>query len=177
VAVAGNSTTMEVLRDKLSRLSISNMRVREEQAKNFILLEIEFNQEQQLFRHWSRAQHSVPHNPGSLSEAFADKSDMTFAADHEGFIPLSSVQMQFSRPVLPFMDQMEPIALDPFSLPAVTFCGNEAPYLDATGWNHISTTITALSTEKDSFLSSDEKQKGVTYPSGLDDSMADISFP
>ncbi len=139
------------------------------------MLELEFDKEEWTSSFWNEAQPSVNHSVGSQSAGPVNRIN-TAAADD---IPnsRSHLQVLFSQVAVPsFVDepslqQQEPVgALHQSSLPSIAY--NDYAITDNT-FGTAQLSVRSIGSDSSSRR---EVNKGVTYPSCLDDIMAGISF-
>jgi hypothetical protein len=134
VTVAGNSTDVAVVRRELSRLSISNIQVRQE-SESSIMLGLEFDGEKWTSSFWNEVQSPVNRNIGSQLAGPGDRNNTAAAGDASS--ARSCLQVLFSQICPPsFLDepwfqQQEPVgALDQSSVLTITF--NDCAITDKT---------------------------------------------
>jgi len=188
VAVAGNSTDVGVVRENLSRLSISSLQIRQE-SQSSIILGLEFDGEEWTSSFPNKASSSVSHSIGSQSASPAERNDTAAADNHSSFVRGSSLEVIFSQGPLPsFFDQPwyhqpEPVTHpDQLSVPAITLNDGQVSRplihgssgLDRGNIGNISD-LTQTGLGSNSTWAS-TVGKGVTYPRHYDDPVAEISF-
>jgi hypothetical protein len=145
VQVAGHSTTVGVVHEELSQLSISSLQVRED-SENSIIVDLELDNE-------GKAQSPTGRSIRSQSASLSDGNATAAAGDDSRSI--SPLQVRFSqiRPSSfldqPFFDQPVRRA-DELPVPIITLNDVQAPRDLGTSW-------------------SSSGSKGVTYPSDYDD--------
>jgi len=186
VAVAGNSIDVGLFREKLSRLSISSLQVRQE-SQSSIILGLEFNGEEWTSSFRNKAQSSVSHSIGSQSVSPAERNNAA-AADNNSRTR-SYLEVMFSQgPVPSFFDQLwyhqpEPVTHpDQCSVPAITLDDGQVsrPLIYASSGLDRGNTG-SISDLTQSGIGSNSTWastvgKGVTYPRYCDDPVAEISF-
>lgn len=154
VTVAGNTTDVGVVREELSRSSISKLQVRQE-SQSSIILGVEFDGEESTSSVRNEAQSLLSHSVGLQSVSHAEGNDAAAAADNNSR----------ARPYLEVMfrqDQVpRPLVHESSSLAR----RNTANISDLTqsGPGSNSTWASTVS-------------KGVTYPRHYDDPIAEDSF-
>lgn len=183
VAVAGNSTSVGVVRENLSRLSLSSLQVREE-SQSSIILRLGFDGGEWTSSFWNEAQPSNSHSIGSQSGNPAGRND-TAAADNNSR-PRSYLEVMFSQvPQNSSFDQLsyhQPELVthpDQFSVPAITLDDGQVPRpfitsLDRGKTGNISDLTQSGPGSNSTWAST--VGEGVTYPRHYDDPMAGISF-
>lgn len=186
VAVAGNSTDMGILREKLSRLSISSLQVRQE-SQSSTMLGLEFDGEEWTSSFRNEAQSSTNHSVRSQSASPTERVDAA-AADNNSQ-PHSYLELMFSQgPQHSFFDQPsyhQPELVtrpDQSSVPAITLDNGQVPRpliqesssLDRGNTGNISGLSQSSLGSNSTWAST--VGKGVTYPRHYDDPVAEISF-
>ena len=184
VAAAGNSTDVAEVRDKLSRLSISSLQVRQK-SQSSIMLGLEFDNQKWTSSFWNEGRSSTSHNVGPQSASPEERNDAA-AADNNSR-PRSYLEVMFGQgPQHSFFDQPsyhEPEAVthtDQFSMPAITLDDDQvARSLIHDSSSHDRGNTGNISDLAQSGLGSNSTEassgKGVTYPRNYDDPVADLS--
>ncbi|CZR65285.1 uncharacterized protein PAC_15185 [Phialocephala subalpina] len=169
----------ELLRAGRSFIRIDNVldiRTRAAEANaHHVMLGLEFDDEEWTSSFWNEGQSPINRYIGSQSAGPADQSSTAAAGDASR--PRSCLQVLFGqvRPAFfldePWVHRQEPIgALNQFSMPTITL--NDGATTDKT----LSVTQPSVTSIGSGSSWSMEANKGVTYPSRLDDIMAGISF-
>ncbi|KAH9205291.1 hypothetical protein DL95DRAFT_417540 [Leptodontidium sp. 2 PMI_412] len=170
--VAGDNANVGVISNELSRLSISSIQVRQE-SESSVMLGLKFDNEEWTSSFWNEGQSPVSRNIRSQSAGLADRNNTAAAGDTSR--PRSCLQLLLSqvRPASfldePRANQQEPVgALHQFSMPIITL--NDGAITDKT----LSVTQPSVTSTGSDSSGSREANKGVTYPSRLDDIMVGI---
>ncbi|MCJ1245702.1 hypothetical protein MMC30_002906 [Trapelia coarctata] len=185
VAVSGNSTDVGVVREKLSRLNISNIQVRQH-SECLIMLGLEYDGEGWTSSFWNETQSSVNHSIGPQSTSLVERNDAAAAGNNSR--PRSYLEVMFSQVPLPssfdqpWYHQPEPVTHpDQFPLPAITLDDGQVPRplhasssLDRGNTSNISSLPQSGLGSNSSWAST--VGKGVTYPRHYDDPVAELSF-
>ena len=159
VTIAGNNAEVRVIRNELSRLSISSIQVRQESSVMLGLEELTSS-------FWNEGQSPSNSHIGSESAGPADRNS-TAAADDASRPRCLQVLFGQVRPASSLDEPCvrEPVrALDQFSMPIITLNG---AITDKT----LSVTQPSVTSMGSGLSWSTEANKGVTYPSRLDDIM------
>ena len=188
VAVAGNSTDVGVVREIISRSSISSLRVRQE-SQSSVVLGLKFDGTEWTSSFPNEAQSSISHCIGSQAVNLVGRNDAAAAAAvHNKSRPGSYLEVTFSQNPLPLLfdqpwhQQPEPLAHpDQNYVPAITLDDGQVPRL-----NHGSSGLDRGNTSNISNLNqsglesnsswASTASKGVTYPRHYDDPEAADSF-
>lgn len=174
VTIEGHNADIGVIHNEISRLSISSIQLRQ-QSHSSVMLGLEFDDEEWTRNFWNEAQPSVNHNIELQSAGPVNRNNTAAADDNSN--PRSDLQVLFSQvPAPSFVDepmfqQQEAVgALHQYSVPTITY--NDHAITDKSFGTAQSSVVSSGS---DSRLSK-EANKGVTYPSCLEDDMACVSF-
>lgn len=181
VTVAGNSTDLGVVREKISRLSIASLQVRQE-SQSSVMLGLEFDGEEWTSSFRNEAQSSVSHSVGSQSASPTEPNDAAAAADNDSR-PRSYLEVMFGQgPQHSFFDQLEPVTSpDQFSVPAITLDDGQVPrplihggssYDRGNTGKTYDLTLSGLGSNS---TWASTVGKGVTYPRHYDDPVAELS--
>lgn len=171
VTIAGSNADVGIIRDELSRLSISSVQLRQ-QSQSSVMLGIEFDNEERTSSFWNEIR-SVNR---SIGLRLGDPADRNITGDASR--PRSFVELLFNqvRPASvldePWVHRQELVrASNQFSMPAIALNGG------AITDKALSVTQPSVSSiGNNSSWSSEATTKGVTYPSYYNDIMAGISF-
>ena len=188
VVAADKSTDVGEVRDKLSRLSISSLQVRQE-SQSSIMLGLEFNNQEWASSFLNEGKYPISHNAGSQLADPEERNDAAAAANNNNNSRSHSyLKVMFSQgPQHSFFDQLsyhQPEAVthpDQISIPAITLDGPVPRSLVYDSSSDDRGNMGNISDLDQSGLGSDSigaslVGKGVTYPRNLDDPMADLSF-
>jgi hypothetical protein len=172
VIIAGNNIDVGIIHNELSRLSISSIQARQE-SESSVMLGLEFDGEEWTSSFWNGGQSPINHHIGSQSAGPTNRNSTTAAGAASSS---HCLQVLFSK-IRPasflnesWAHQQEVVGtLEQFSMPTIAL--NDVAITDK-ALNVTQPSVTLIGSD----LSwSTEANKGVTYPSHLDDIMAGIS--
>jgi len=178
VTVAGKSTDMIVVRDELSRLSISSIQVRQK-SENSIMLGLEFESDGAEWANSSWNKRCSVDNNIDPQSAYLDRN-VTAPVD-DAARPCTFLEVMFSQ-YSSLLDEPEPAnGLHQLFLPTITLNDDQGGVRESSSL-HRAITVQAISLAKSSVTSigsnsilSSQRNKGITYPSEYDDIMAGLS--